>query len=392
MQYHSPIKILNSFLHSNEDFTKIDFNILKRRILAEFELSGLSTIETEDGEFSKNDILNIFENQKNKEDFQYHLIIAKMPELMNFLEYNHPDDILSFEAPVFENEKFLKFISPYLANSLGNFFAACILNPKMNLKYALQKSYPILPEHEPYLLEPVYSAVDELINTIEIIRTTLPSKSRIGEAASYFGHERIRVFIQLPRKYFTTAVELFGNCGIDFIIDFLEKSGNKITYSDDIQFIFNQILKLPLSTRAKNKISAIDEFMTQYDSKGKSQSQSSGVGRYIFFFIFIIFTIIRLAMSDSKTTKHYDFNRISNDQDLRRILEESRKIADTSYHMPTVEIKPIKIDSDFQKILMSIDTSIKNSNKLKEKLKEMQKVRKKLQETDSVAISDDLPN
>jgi len=357
MQYQSPIKVLSSFLNEGENFSKTDLNMLKRRILAEFELSGKSTISTAEGEFSKNDILAIFDKQKTGDDFQYHIMIAEMPDVLEFLEYNYSETIIKFDAPAFNDSNFLNFVSPYLANSLGNYFAACILNPEYNPKNVLLQSYPILPEHEPYLLEPVYSAVDEIITAIEEIKPTLPSRENIPLAASYFGHARIRVFNLLPRKYFTTAIDLFGSCGIEFIIDYLEKSGKKITYSDDIKFIFRQVQKLQISGNVKNKIAAIDEFMSGYQSK--TEDNSGGVGKFVFFIIFVVITVIRLALSDSHSSRNNNFRDFSNDPDLRKILENSKILADSVYHIQKVEIKPKGIDSNLKKLLINADSVVK---------------------------------
>jgi hypothetical protein len=363
MQYQSPIKVLSSFLNEGEDFSKTDLNILKRRILAEFELSGNSTISTGEGEFSKNDILAIFEKQKTSDDFQYHLMIAGMPDILEFLEYNYVETIIKFDSPLFSDNKFLNFISPYLANSLGNFFAACILNPEFNVKNALQQSYPILPEHETYLLEPVYSAVDEIITAIEEIKPTLPSKENIPQAVSYFGHARIRVFNLLPQKYFTTAIDLYGSCGIDFIVEYLEKSGSRVVYNDDIKFIFRQMQKLQISGNVKSKIAAIEEFMSGYQSKAETSSSSSGAGRFVFFIIFVVITVLRLALSDSHSSRYNNYQDYSNNQDLQEILKNSKFLTDSVYKLQKEGIKSMHLDSNLRKILKTIDTTSINKRK-----------------------------
>jgi hypothetical protein len=366
MQYLSPIKILSSFLNNNEDFTKIDFNVLKRRILAEFELSGNPTITSEEGEFSKNDILGIFENQKNNEDFQYHLTIAKMPVLLDFLEYNTLEGKLSFEDSVFKDAKFINFLSPYLATSYGNFFAACIQDPSMDIRHALQKDYPILPEHEPYLLEPVYSAIDEIVSAIEKIRVSFPSKNKLHDADEYFSNGRIRIFNRLPQKYFLTAIELYAVCGIDFIIDFIDKNHGKVIHFNDISFIFEQIKKLPYTEMAKNKIKAVDQFMSQFEPK-EQVSSAGGAGRLIFFIIFVIITIIRLAVSDSNSTRDSNVNTILNDPEFRQILEKSKKMADSIYRAPNVHIKPMNSDSDLNELIKGLDHMKKHQGQKIEK-------------------------
>jgi hypothetical protein len=363
MQYQSPIKILSSFLNDNVDFSNTDFNVLKRRILAEFELSGNPTISTEEGEFSKNDILDIFENQKNKEDFQYHLIVAKMPVLLNFLEYYTLEEKLNLDEPVFKDEKFINFLSPYLAGSFGNFFAACIHDPNMEIRHALQKHYPILPEHESYLLEPVYSVLDQIISDVEEIRASFPGKDRLHEADGYFSNGRIRVFNRLPQKYFLTAVELYTICGIDFIIDFLDKNHGKMVHSSDISFVFGQIKKLPYTEMAKNKIKAVEEFMSQFEPK-EQVSSGGGVGRLVFFIIFVIITIIRIAVSDSNSSRDHNVNTILSDPEFRQMLEYSKKIADSIYQVPKVEIKPMNSDSDLKKLIKGLD-NMKKLQKLK---------------------------
>lgn len=61
MQYLSPKTLFSIFNADSEAFTSLDFNQIKKRALAEFELSGKLTIKVNSKELSKNDILQLID-------------------------------------------------------------------------------------------------------------------------------------------------------------------------------------------------------------------------------------------------------------------------------------------------------------------------------------------
>ena len=368
MQYKSPVKILKTFLHNSEDLLNLDLGILKRRLLAEFELSGTPTLVTDEGEFSKNDILEIFENFKSTDEFQFHLKIAGYPAFLDFLEYNNPEEVISFETDYFKDEKFLHFISPYLANSIGNFFAGCLHNPQLMIKNIRQKNYPILPEHETYLLQPVYYAIDEIVSEIEEIQKSFPSKARLNEARKYFRHELIRAFLYLPQNYFAVAVNMYAKCGLNFVIDFFEKNEKNITYNDAIRFVYDQISKLPVQPDVKSRMDAISELMNVYHSPEKERSgNTSGSGRMILFIIFAVIAVFRVALSDSsKSRRNNNFDDLIHNQEFWKMQEAIRQKSDsiTTIVIPDVEVKPVKSDSARRQRLLKTLDSIKQTHKI----------------------------
>jgi len=83
----------------------------------------------------------------------------------------------------------------------------------------------------------------------------------------------------------------------------------------------------------------------------------------VFFIIFVVITVIRLAVSDSHSSRNNNFRDFSNNPDFRELLEKSRVRSDSVYHIPKVDIKPMKMDSNFQKIMKMIDTTSINRKK-----------------------------
>ena len=306
MLYKSPISLISTFLQQSDDLKKLNLTEIKKRILAEFELYDKSTIQTKSGEYSKNEILAIFENLRLTEDIEYHLIISKFPALLSFLENSMPSDKLSFSDPCFKDENFIRFLSPYLAESLGNFYASCIRNPQYPIGFAVRVNFPVLPEHEHRIVQPVYHLIDGMISEIEAISSIFSTTGKYQDASKYFKSDLIRIFNLLPRQYFANAIDMYAQCGINLIITFLRKKDISWPYSDNISLIYKQLDRLLVSNNIKSKLSSMKGAFAGTETVTTSTS-SDGSGRAIFFVLFIVITIFRISNQGCNESRNNSF-------------------------------------------------------------------------------------
>ena len=224
MQYKSPIRLLSAFLNKNEKIEDLDHGFLKKRILAEFELLGKVTIKIEEGELTKNEAINWFESF-DEENFKHHLTVYSLPDLLFFLENNQPNGSLDLKSDVFSDAGFASFISPYLANSLGVFYASCIKSQNLMIGLISTQHLPDLLAHKDLMQEPVLKEVEHLIEQIEELQSMFGKAMILPDARVYFTGDIIRILNALPQKYFSVIVDIYAKSGIKLVREFLIKKG-----------------------------------------------------------------------------------------------------------------------------------------------------------------------
>ncbi len=82
-QYISPFKTIG--LDASQSIDKQAIALMKKKYLAEVELSPSQTIKIGDAEMTKNDVLNLFEKWNKIEDWDFHVAIANDVALLDFL-------------------------------------------------------------------------------------------------------------------------------------------------------------------------------------------------------------------------------------------------------------------------------------------------------------------
>jgi hypothetical protein len=266
MQYLSPKTLFSIFNADIESFISLDFNQIKKRALAEFELSGKLTINVNSKELSKNDILQLIDQYKLSDELDFHLKIAEIPELLIFLEKNHPSGKLSFSAPCFNDEKFIRFLSPFLANSLGIFYASCIDNPQLTIQFASRIKFPILQEHVHLITEQVNQKISKNISALNMIELKFKLDVRYPDSSIYFKNDLIRILNLLPKEYFANQVDNYALAGIKFIRTFFTTRIQRFVYINQITFLYKQLAKLVVSKHVKEELGSLDIYFNPIDS------------------------------------------------------------------------------------------------------------------------------
>ena len=127
MQYISPLHFIE--LSSTDTIDRKDLLLARKKMLAELELNEGSGLEINGKEVSRNDIVRFFDDLQQSADLSYHLAIYKDPVLLKFLEYNtlEKNDRIA-KNPLYADDAFINWLSPYYAASFVVFAAACFEN------------------------------------------------------------------------------------------------------------------------------------------------------------------------------------------------------------------------------------------------------------------------
>jgi hypothetical protein len=296
MQYQSPFKVLTPFLRHNESLTKLDFLSLKKRILAEFELSGKTSIAIDGNEFSKNEIILLIDNLKNEKFLNYHLTIAKLPGLLSLLEKNEIDKELSFYDPYYKNEGFVSFLSPYLAKSLGVFLANLFDKYQENTQLGYHGKYPILQQHEQLMIEPVSDTIIKIIDKIKVFFADQKTNTNYTDLNECFSINIINTINILPPYYFAAHKESYIQHGIELVKYLIKPDSSGKVHPKMAKHIRNQLLKLKLQPETRTKIEQIniqsEEYYENLTIEKPEKIRISLKAKLIF--LFILFLIVRL--------------------------------------------------------------------------------------------------
>lgn len=124
MQYNSPVSMIGN-LYSGTD--PKDLIVAKKKLLAELDLNGGSTLTINNREFTKNDIINFFDNAQQTSEMAYHVAVAHDVFLLKFLENNMLENRHGFEKNTLYNDpKFIDWVSPYFYTAFTTFGKECI--------------------------------------------------------------------------------------------------------------------------------------------------------------------------------------------------------------------------------------------------------------------------
>lgn len=139
MQYLSPSSLSGEPIVTALDKKAIQLE--RKKLFAELELSGETTIEMNGRSFTKNDIIQYYEDLLKEDGLKYHSAVAEDPVLRVFLETSYIGRKEKFlDNPVYADEQFIAWISPYFCHAFITYMNACFPDPDEDGLTALLKN------------------------------------------------------------------------------------------------------------------------------------------------------------------------------------------------------------------------------------------------------------
>jgi hypothetical protein len=163
MKYVNPFLFLQqttgNFIDANDSQA---LAMAKKKLLAEVELSSTQTITFKEVQYTKNDILNIFESIQTPTSLSYHSVIANDPALLLFLQTGILKNNARFQKEAtYKEPAFLTFIAPFYETVFTNLLLKCFQQQDTRVISDLLKN-PILLNGE--YKEKSYSRVFRYLN------------------------------------------------------------------------------------------------------------------------------------------------------------------------------------------------------------------------------------
>ena len=206
MHYLSPA----TFLGTNFQ-PPFDARVLQRerkRLLAELELTGGDALELNNRSFTKNDLINYFDQLQHDNIAAWHFEVAQDPVLLRFLQEAAIDEGAHFrDASIYRDADFTGWISPYFRSTFTDVVTTCFEHTDATSMRAMLDNQLLLTfedQEQSWLF--IAGILEKNIALLDHYRgrgqKTSPAMMPITRISAYIGHGYLEVIRQLPDSRF----------------------------------------------------------------------------------------------------------------------------------------------------------------------------------------------
>lgn len=299
MQYINPFETLG-IIPQTEAKLPLLLKKAKKRWLAEFELTGSTTIDINGQSFDRNDLLKLLEQVQHNAVFHFKLL--QYPDLMDFLKYGVISFLEKSSPPEWQVDKpFCQFIAPYFATQFDNLLSIAVKNNELD-QVKLLSNYSIpLPQryhYECYKLTTRYWREQLKILNKHVQKVNI---YLIPERFEYFHRaSTIKLLNEMPRDYFYTIRAKFAEELTQLAINISNRHKNRMPrLAHDI---VSSAMRLQLNPMDKSSVQYVmDQFngLPQHKwGKGENNIYKAAYYKVRYYFEYYpnISTVITMAL------------------------------------------------------------------------------------------------
>ena len=303
-RYLSPLYQLN--IEDIDVSNKASMTLAKKKLLAEIDLSPTHTVMIGRNEMTKDDILKAFDHLGKVDNWEYHRLIASDPILLRFLLESKLEKGVKFAPKTeYENEAFIKFISPYFAYSYTQRILVCFekRQPKLMNTLMYDNPFMVITADADIIWEEIEHYLNKKVDTLDEMTEQM-------EIGIHFTDTEI---IPFHATGMMECLNMLPKGDLDYIIDkyamamynFSAVAWNKKERYRAIEVINHaQMLSVGDNERKmiEERIGFFDEQMDRINGGVTAQSSNSGEGSGLSIgtIFWIIFIIIRIIMAISR--------------------------------------------------------------------------------------------
>jgi hypothetical protein len=344
MQYLSPTTFAGETLSGPLDKKAIQLG--RKKLFAELELSGETTIDLNGKPFTKNDIIKYFDDLLKDEALAWHSAVAADRVLLGFLEQAMLGRKERFENnPLYNDEQFIQWISPYFCHAFNVFMERCfVVEPDEDgLTSLVNNRLLMTPGDTEKAWNNVTRFIMDDIATLERFHAQDKKKKTAGEVTPTqlrglmeFGY--IRMIQLLPKSRFASIRDKYAYCMLNACIDVFNLHVRNRSHAKN--WLENAQL-LAVSPEVKDQIykkleemeaCGIPEGAATGGGGGGKGSSSSGAGVFkLILFLLIIFIKLATCNNTGSTSSFkYNSSPIVYPKIDRQFLDSLIKARDTS--------------------------------------------------------------
>lgn len=306
MLYTSPFEILNLPTAELQQMDRRMLQLKKKQLLAELQLQSSGVITLGNREFTKNDIIQLFEQLEQDDAIAMHAAIAADPALLQFLQTGkiNPGQKFNYN-PLYQDAAFIEFVSPFYKEAFNRY----ILKALASSDFARIEGFfgnPVLLNGEDYdaCFGKLHAYLNEKLHSIEMLRKGFETDKRtgLGSLHDFYIYDWVNTLNKLPEEFANFrddyAIDLY-NLAVDLWNGRRKDEARAMLYG--IQSIESSASTKKLIGDLINKVSAVEE-------TGGGGGGGVSAGRVIWGVIVVILMIVRGASTCNKSSNRYDYS------------------------------------------------------------------------------------
>ena len=307
MQYLSPSTFSGET--SSAPLDKKAIQLGRKKLFAELELSGESTIELHGKPFTKNDIIKYFEDLLKEDALSYHSAVGEDRVLLAFLENAWIGRKEKFqENPLYKDEQFIQWISPYFCHSFMAFMDGCFQGEPDEYGLASLLNNRLLMT--PGDLEQSWNAVNRIImHDISCLeryhaqdkKRNVPGSVTVPEIKALMEFQYIRMIQMLPQSRFASLRDKYALSMQNVCIDVFNQH---TSIRSHVKIWLENAKLLAESQEVKDQITKKLEEMDAIGVPGEKKKESSPF-KLILFAVIILIKIATCKSWSSRSDSNY---------------------------------------------------------------------------------------
>ncbi|WP_041347304.1 hypothetical protein [Niastella koreensis] len=301
MQYLSPSSLSGEPIVTTLDKKAIQLE--RKKLFAELELSGETTIEMNGRSFTKNDIIQYYEDLLKEDGLKYHATVADDPVLLVFLETAHIGRKESFlKNPMYTDAQFINWVSPYFCHAFITFMNACFLDPDEDGLVALLRNKLLMTQAD---TEKGWQAVMKIVmGSISTLEEYYKSTGevKLAKAKDLMEFRYIRLVQLLPNDRFGPVKDKYAFSILQacvFTFNRNRQTGNYVsTWLENAQLLAASEEVIAQIAKKREELEAVlipQESGPVYGGSGAGAPAQTSPWGVIKLILFIVLFLVRLA-------------------------------------------------------------------------------------------------
>jgi|GEM_PF-1029379 len=317
MQYISPFSLLPNT--PDKTFTRKDLVLAKRKLLAEFELQGSSTILHNNKEMSRNDVLVFFDELDKKDDLGFHLIVSNDPVLLSFLENHAIQPNAKFITYKYnQTDDFIEWLSPYFRDAFKDASLRYFKKQEIyEFKTLMNNPLLLANEHASAAWQPVENYLDNLLQQLEWLNSDKDIVIHEAEITMLIKFDQVNMIKLLPQERFQlqinnyafemmrSSIEIFNKLNREWALVILEDAKSLHVSEETYQSLLDK------ENEMKGIISSESNPPTSRSKSSSSSSDSGNTWAIIRAVAFLLIALARIATCSNSTKSYDDYPKIS---------------------------------------------------------------------------------
>lgn len=323
MLYTSPFDILNLPTAELQQLDKKMLQLKKKQLLAELQLQSSDVITLSGKEFTKNDIVALFEQLEQDDALAMHAAIAADPALLQFLQTGkiNPGQKFNYN-PLYQEPDFISFVSPYYKEAFNrHILKALACNDYTRIAGIFGNPVLLTGEDYDHCFGKLHAYLEEKLHGVLRLKENFAANNRtdLSGLHDYYIYDWVTTLNKLPEEFANFredyTIELYN-----FAVDLW--NGKR---RDEARALLYGIESLDCSANMKNMIADLQRQTNRVQEPASSGRSGGGGSSMVWVVISLLIMVIRIGVTCNRSSSSNNYSLNDNNDYLRQYMEDQRK-------------------------------------------------------------------